>query len=62
MVKRLPIVGETPVSPREIPGSGRTPGEGNGHPLQYSCLENPMDGRSPVGYHPWGHEESDTTE
>ena len=26
-----------------IPGSGRYPGEGNGHPLQYSCLENPMD-------------------
>ena len=27
-----------------IPGSGRPPGEGNGNPLQYSCLENPMDG------------------
>ena len=26
-----------------IPGSGRAPGEGNGNPLQYSCLENPMD-------------------
>ena len=26
-----------------IPGSGRSPGEGNGDPLQYSCLENPMD-------------------
>ena len=26
-----------------IPGSGRSPGEGNGHPHQYSCLENPMD-------------------
>ena len=26
-----------------IPGSGRSPGEGNGYPLQYSCLENPMD-------------------
>ena len=26
-----------------IPGSGRSPGEGNGSPLQYSCLENPMD-------------------
>ena len=26
-----------------IPGSGRSPGEGNGHPLQYSCLENSMD-------------------
>ena len=27
-----------------IPGSGRSHGEGNGNPLQYSCLENPMDG------------------
>jgi len=27
-----------------IPGSERSPGEGNGNPLQYSCLENPMDG------------------
>ena len=27
-----------------IPGSGRSPGEGNGNPLQYSCLENPMNG------------------
>ena len=29
-----------------IPGSGRSPGEGNGNPLQYSCLENPIDGGS----------------
>ena len=29
--------------PGSIPGSGRAPGEGNGNPLQYSCLENPMD-------------------
>ena len=29
--------------PGSIPGSGRSPGEGNGYPLQYSCLENPMD-------------------
>ena len=27
-----------------IPGLGRSPGEGSGNPLQYSCLENPMDG------------------
>ena len=27
-----------------MPGSGRSPGEGNDNPLQYSCLENPMDG------------------
>ena len=29
-----------------IPGSGRSPGEGNGNPLQYSCLENSMDGEA----------------
>ena len=34
-----------------IPGSGRSPGEGNGYPLQYSCLENSID----RGYSPWGH-------
>ena len=32
--------------PGSIPGSGRSPGEGNGNPLQYSCLENPMDERA----------------
>ena len=43
--------------PGLIPGSGSSPGEGNGTPLQYSCLENPMDGRA------WqGRKESDTTE
>ena len=30
--------------PDSIPGLGISPGEGNGNPLQYSCLENPMDG------------------
>ena len=29
-----------------IPGSGRSPGKGNGNPIQYSCLENPMDGEA----------------
>ena len=37
-----------------IPGSGRAPGEGNGSPLQCSCLENSMNQRSPVGYRPGG--------
>ena len=46
-----------------IPGSGRSPGEGNDNPLQNSCLENAMDWRrSLVGYSPWGRKESDTTE
>ena len=38
------------------PWVGRAPGEGNGNSLQYSCLENPMDGRrSLVGSSPWGN-------
>ena len=38
-----------------IPGPGRSPGEGNGYPLWYSCLENSMDReRSVVGYSFWG--------
>ena len=45
-----------------IPGLGRSPGEGSGNPLQYSCLENPMDRGSLVGYSPRGHKESDMTE
>ena len=36
-----------------IPELGRSPGGGQGNPLQYSCLENPME-RSLVGYSPWG--------
>ena len=32
--------------PGSIPGSGRSPGEGNGNPLQYSCLESSMDGQA----------------
>ena len=46
--------------PGSIPGLGRSPGEGNGYPLQYSCLEKSMD-RSLVGYNSWGHKELDTT-
>ena len=45
-----------------IPGLGRSPGVGNGNPLQYSCLENPHGQRGLVGYSPWGCKESDTTE
>ena len=48
--------------PGSIPGLGRSPGEGNGNPLQYPSLENPMDNRSLVGYSPRGRKESDTTE
>ena len=65
---------ETPVrflgqdDPLEIPGSGKSLGEGNGKPLQYSCSENPEQEepgawtepgqRSLVGYSPWGRKES----
>ena len=48
--------------PGLIPESGRSPGEGNGNPLQYSCLENPMDREAWWVYSPWGHQVSDTTE
>ena len=37
-----------------------SPGEGNGNPLQYSCLENSWT-EDPAGFSPWGHKESDTT-
>ena len=42
-----------------IPGFGRSPGEGNGNPLQYSCLENSMD-LSLAGYSPLYQKELDT--
>ena len=48
--------------PGGIPGSGRSPEERNGSPLQYSCLENFMDRRSLEGYSPQSCKESDTTE
>ena len=41
---------------------GRSLGEGNGNPLQYYCLENPMDRGSQAGYSPWGCKELDRTE
>ena len=54
--KRLSTMWETPGFD---PWVGKFPGEGNGNPLQYSCLENPMDGGA---WCPWGHKELDTTE
>ena len=44
-----------------IPGLGRSPGEGHGKPLQYSCLENPMD-RGAWWASSWGQKELDMTE
>ena len=43
MIKNLPAI---PGDRGLIPGSGRSPGEGNGNPLQYYCLGNPMDRRA----------------
>ena len=47
--------------PGLIPGLGRSLGVGNGNPLQYSCLENPMDRGNLVSYSPRGCKQSDTT-
>ena len=43
MVKNPPTNTEDAGDMGSIPGLGKSPGEGNGNPLQYSCLENPMD-------------------
>ena len=52
MVKNLPAnAGDVGL----IPGSGRSPGEGNGNPVQCSCLENPMDSLQPMGSQRVGH-------
>ena len=48
--------------PGSIPESGRCPGEDNGNPVQYACLENPHGQRNLAGYSPWTHKESDLTE
>ena len=45
-----------------IPGSGSSPGEGNGNPLQYSCLGNCMDIGAWQACDPWDHKEPDTAE
>ena len=61
MVKNLPA-GDA----GSVPGLGRSSGEGNGNPLQYSCLENSME-EEPGGtlsmelHSPGGHKESDMT-
>ena len=44
-----------------IPGSGWSPEEGNGNPLQHSCLGNPIDRGACASYSPWGHKELDMT-
>ena len=57
--KNLPAVQETKFDP----WVRKFPGEGNGNPLQCSCLENSMDrGALQAGYSPWGGKELDMTE
>ena len=51
-VKKLPVDAEDIRGTGSIPGSGRFPGGGHGNPLQYSCLENPMD--KGAWWAPWG--------
>ena len=48
--------------PGLIPESGISPGERNGYPFQYSCLEHSVGQRSLVGYSPWGYKELEMTE
>ena len=54
MVKNLPASAGDARDTGSIPGSGRSPGVGNGIPLQNSCLENSMD-RGAWRASPWGH-------
>ena len=59
VVKNLPANAGDSGDSGWIPGLGRSPGGGNGNPLQYSCLENPMN-RGLAGSNSQGCEESDT--
>ena len=64
----FPVVKNPPANVRDIrdvgliPGSGRSPGGGNGNPLQHSCLEKSHKQRSLVGYSPQDHREMDMSE
>ena len=60
MVKKLSANARDAGDPGSVPGLGRSPGEGNGNPLQYYCLGKPME-RGLAGYSSWGHKESDVT-
>ena len=62
MVKNSPASAGEIRDVGSIPGSGRSPGEGHGNTLQYSCLENPHGQRSLAGCSPWSCRESVTTE
>ena len=61
LIKNPPANVEDTRDAGSIPGSGRSSGEGNGNPPQYSCLANSMGKRSLAGYSPGGRKESDMT-
>ena len=61
-VKNVPVNAEDTGHLGSISGSGRSPGRGNGNPLQYSSLENPMDRGSWGCYSPYGCKEPDVSE
>ena len=61
MVKNLPNHAGDAKDAGLIPGSERSPGEGNGNPLWYSCLENPIDRGAWWAIVQGGHKESDMT-
>ena len=62
MVKNLPAIAGDIRDMGSIPGWERSPEGGHGHPLQYSCLENPHEQSSLVSYKLRGQEELDMTE
>ena len=62
VVKNLPANAGDGRDVRSIPGWGRSPGGGNGNPLQYSYLENPMERGAWTGYSPKDFRESDMPE
>ena len=60
MVKNLPTSEGDARDVGSVPGSGRSPGLGNGNLLHYFCHGKYRGQRNLVGYGPWGHKESDT--
>ena len=63
MLKNLPAKAGDAGEVGSIPGSGRSPGGGQGNPLKYSCLENPMNrGTCQPTVHRQSYKESDMTE
>ena len=62
MIKNPPANAGDTGDAGSIPGLGRSPGEGKGNPLQYSCLAESHGQRNLAGYSPWGHKESGMTD